>query len=87
MKQIPEDVRRVVREEIARNSAVDVADIRKADERSCQNLLKRGYSENAWTGEARKEADAMMDSVQTRLVGRMYTAERLARVKLLAHGG
>jgi TRAP-type C4-dicarboxylate transport system substrate-binding protein len=86
-KQIPEDVRRVVREEIARNSAVDVADIRKADERSCRNLLKRGYSENAWTGEARKEADAMMDSVQKRLVGRMYTAERLARVKLLAHGG
>jgi TRAP-type C4-dicarboxylate transport system substrate-binding protein len=56
-KQIPDNVQRVVRDEIARSSAADVADIRKADERSCRNLLERGYQENAWTGEARKEAD------------------------------
>lgn len=82
-KQLPDDVKTVVRDEIVRNASADVADIRKADDRSCHNLLKRGFTTNEWTGDARTEADAMMETVQKRLVGRMYSAEQLARVKAL----
>jgi TRAP-type C4-dicarboxylate transport system substrate-binding protein len=83
-KALPPDVQKIVQDEINRNQESDKQDIRKADERSYQNLLKRGYTANEWTGDAKKEAETMMETVQKRLVGRMYTAEQLARVKKLA---
>jgi TRAP-type C4-dicarboxylate transport system substrate-binding protein len=81
--QLPPDVQKIVQAETTRDAAADVVDIRRADERSCQNLLQRGYIANEWTGDSRREADAMMETVQKRLVGRMYSADLLARVKTL----
>jgi TRAP-type C4-dicarboxylate transport system substrate-binding protein len=86
-KEIPADVQKIVIDETRRNQTSDADDIRKADERSYQALLKRGYTANEWTGDAKKEADQMIETVQKKLVGRMYTAEQLARVKQLANGG
>jgi TRAP-type C4-dicarboxylate transport system substrate-binding protein len=83
-KALPPDVQGIVLGEINRTQAEDKQDIRKADERSYQMLLKRGFTANEWTGDALKEAETMMDTVQKRLVGRMYTAEQLATVKKLA---
>jgi len=85
-KDLPADVQKIVQDEIKRNTANDVSDIRAADERSYQALLKRGYTANEWTGDARKEYDTMTETVQKRLVGRMYTAEQLDRVKKIASG-
>lgn len=86
-KSLPEDVKKIVQDEVMRNQAADRDDIRKADDRSCQNLIKRGYTANEWTGDAKKEGEAMFETVQKRLIGRMYTAEQLERVKKLAAGG
>lgn len=83
-KALPADVQKIVQDEINRNQESDKQDIRKADERSYQNLLKRGYTANEWTGDALKESETMMATVQKRLVGRMYTQEQLDRVKKLA---
>jgi len=85
-KALPPDVQKIVLDEVTRNQDSDREDIRKADERSCQNLIKRGYTANEWTGEAKKAGEAMFETVQKRLVGRMYTAEQLERVKKLAAG-
>jgi TRAP-type C4-dicarboxylate transport system substrate-binding protein len=81
---IPPDVQKVVASEVIRNQASDRDDIRKADERSYQNLLKRGYTANEWTGAALVEYETMADTVQKRLAGRMYSAETLERVKKIA---
>ena len=86
-KEIPADVQKIVIDETRRNQSSDADDIRKADERSFQALLKRGYTANEWTGDAKKEADQMIETVQKKLVGRMYTAEQLAKVKQVANGG
>jgi TRAP-type C4-dicarboxylate transport system substrate-binding protein len=83
-KALPPDVQGIVLAEINRTQADDKQDIRKADERSYQMLLKRGFTANEWTGDAKKEADQMAETVQKRLIGRMYTAEQLAQVKKLA---
>lgn len=83
-KSLPPDVQQIVLAEINRNQAADKEDVRKADERSYQMLLKRGFTANEWTGDALKESEQMMETVQKRLVGRMYTAEQLAQVKKLA---
>jgi TRAP-type C4-dicarboxylate transport system substrate-binding protein len=85
-KALPPEVQKIVQDEVNRNQEADKQDIRKADERSYQNLLKRGYTANEWTGDALKESETMMETVQKRLVGRMYTAEQLERVKKLANG-
>jgi TRAP-type C4-dicarboxylate transport system substrate-binding protein len=84
---LPPDVQKVVQDEIVRNQKADREDMRKTDERSCQNLVKRGYIQNDWQGDAKAEAEAMFLTVQKRLIGRMYTAEQLDRVKKLASGG
>jgi len=82
---LPPDVQKLVLGEITRNQAADKADIRKADERAYQRLLTTaGFTANEWTGDAAKEFNTMNDTVQKRLVGRMYTQEQLNQVKKLA---
>ena len=44
-------------------------------------LLKRGYTANEWTGDALTEYNTLAQTVQKRLVGRMYSQELLDRVK------
>ncbi|HEY2732453.1 MAG TPA: TRAP transporter substrate-binding protein DctP [Polyangiales bacterium] len=78
---MPPDVQKIVANEITRNQESDKQDIRKADERSYENLLKRGYTANDWTGAPQAEWDKVTETVQQKLVGRMYGADQLARVK------
>jgi TRAP-type C4-dicarboxylate transport system substrate-binding protein len=85
-KALPPDVQKIVQGEVTRNQVADRDDIRKADERTYQNLLKRGFTANEWLGDAAKEEQVMNETVQKRLIGRMYTAEQLDRVKKLANG-
>jgi TRAP-type C4-dicarboxylate transport system substrate-binding protein len=86
-KGIPADVQKIVHDEVTRNQEADKQDIRKADEKSYQSLLARGYTANDWTGAPQKEYEAMAEQVQKHLTGRMFSAETLARVKKLAAGG
>ena len=81
---MPPDVQKVVGNEVTRNQKADRDDIRKADERSYQNLLKRGFTANEWNGAALAEYETMVDTVQKRLAGRMFPAEMLDRVKKIA---
>jgi TRAP-type C4-dicarboxylate transport system substrate-binding protein len=83
-KSMPPDVQKIVHDEVTRNQASDKADIRKADDKSYQTLLQRGYTANDWTGAPQKEFEAMATEVQKHLTGRMFSAETLAKVKGLA---
>jgi TRAP-type C4-dicarboxylate transport system substrate-binding protein len=81
---LPPDVQKVVQGEVLRNQDADKADIRKADQRSYDNLLKRGFTANEWNGEVLTEYESIAEQVQKRLTGRIYSAETLARVKKIA---
>lgn len=83
-KQMPPDVQQHVVAELTKNQAADTADIRKSDDRAYENLLKRGYTADEWTGEALKEYQTMAEQVQKRLAGRIFTAELLEKVKKVA---
>jgi TRAP-type C4-dicarboxylate transport system substrate-binding protein len=83
-KSMPADVQQQVDGEVTKNRSGDKADIRAADDRSYQALLKRGYTANEWTGDALAEYNTIAETVQKRLVGRMYSQETLDRVKKLA---
>lgn len=83
-KSMPPDVQKQVNDEVTKNRTADKAEIRQADERSYQNLIKRGFTANEWTGAALKEYETLAETVQKRLVGRMYTQAQLDQVKKLA---
>jgi hypothetical protein len=76
-KSMPPDVQKLVAEEVNKNRAEDKTEIRASDERSYQAMLKRGYTANEWTGAALTEYQTVADTVQKRLVGRMYTQQML----------
>jgi TRAP-type C4-dicarboxylate transport system substrate-binding protein len=78
---MPPDVQKIVYGEITRNTESDKQDIRKADERSVAALLKRGYTANEWTGPVEQEWETVCSTVQQKLVGRMYPADQLERVR------
>jgi TRAP-type C4-dicarboxylate transport system substrate-binding protein len=78
-KSMPADAQQHVENEIHKNTAGDKADVRQSDERSYQQLIKRGYVVDKWTADAEKEYNAMADSVRKHLVGRIYSAELLDR--------
>ena len=81
---MPPEIQKIVLNEMTRNQESDKAEIRKADERSYENLLKRGFTANEWNGEALTEYEQIADQVQKRLAGRIYSAESLDRVKTIA---
>ena len=83
-KQMPPQVHQHVGSELTKNDKADRDEIRLADERSYAALLKRGFKTNEWTGDALKEYENMVVTIQNNLVGRMYSAATLARVKQLA---
>ena len=82
-KSMPADVQQLVTNEVNKNRAEDKVEIRAADERSYQAMLKRGYTANEWTGAALAEYQKVAETVQKRLVGRMYTQAQLDKVKAL----
>jgi len=79
-KQLPADVQEIVSAEIKRNTAQDVSEIRVSDVRAYESLLKRGFTANDWTGDARVEMDGICQTVQKKLTGRMYTQAQLDKV-------
>jgi TRAP-type transport system periplasmic protein len=83
-KAMPPDVQKLVAQEVTKNRAEDKTEIRAADERSFSAMLKRGYTANEWTGAAISEYNKISETVQKRLVGRMYTQAQLDKVKALA---
>jgi TRAP-type transport system periplasmic protein len=80
-KSMPPEVQTQVDSEVTKNRSSDKMEIRQADDRSYQALLKRGYTANEWTGEALAEYNKVAETVQKRLIGRMYSQELLDRVK------
>jgi TRAP-type transport system periplasmic protein len=85
--ELPPDVQKIVMNEVQSNQDTDAEDMRKTDERAYQNLLKRGYTAHKWKGtDAEQEMLKVNETVQKRLVGRMYTAEQLEKVKKIAGG-
>lgn len=70
--------------EVRKNTDGNKADMRAADERAYQNLLKRGYTANKWDAAATKEWDTISANVRKRLVGRVYPADLLAKVMQIA---
>ncbi|HEX4355047.1 MAG TPA: TRAP transporter substrate-binding protein DctP, partial [Polyangiales bacterium] len=76
---MPPEVQSHVRDEITKNTAGDKQDMRSADERSYQTLIKHGYIVDKWDAAAEKEYDTMAESVRKALVGRVFSADLLAR--------
>jgi hypothetical protein len=76
---MPPEVQAHVRDEITKNTAGDKQDMRSADERSYQTLIKHGYIVDKWDAAAEKEYDTMAESVRKALVGRVFSADLLAR--------
>jgi TRAP-type C4-dicarboxylate transport system substrate-binding protein len=83
-KSMPADAQKHVQNEINKNTSSDKADVRQADDRSYQSLIKRGYVADKWNAEAEKEYAAMGDAVRKHLVGRLYSAELLDRAMKIA---
>ena len=83
-KQMPAAVQEHVSADLTKNNIGDRDEIRTADERSYAALLKRGYAANEWTGDALKEYEQMVLTIQNSLAGRMFPAATLKRVKDLA---
>jgi TRAP-type C4-dicarboxylate transport system substrate-binding protein len=81
---MPPDVQQIVDSEVTKNRTSDKEYIRKQDEKSYQVLLTHGYTANEWTGDALTEYKTIAETVQKRLVGRMYSQETLDRVKKIA---
>jgi TRAP-type C4-dicarboxylate transport system substrate-binding protein len=86
--ELPPEVQKIVANEVTSNQDADAEEMRKVDDRAYQNLLKRGYTAHKWKGtDAEAEINKVNDTVQKRLVGRMYTQEQLDKVKKIAAGG
>jgi TRAP-type C4-dicarboxylate transport system substrate-binding protein len=86
--ELPADVQKIVLNEVQSNQETDAEDMRKTDERAFQNLIKRGYTAHKWKGTpGEAEWTKVQETVQKRLVGRMYTQEQLDKVKKIAAGG
>jgi TRAP-type C4-dicarboxylate transport system substrate-binding protein len=83
-KALPADAQAQIQNELKKNAGGDKQDIREADARSYETLLKRGYTADTWTPEAEKEFAAVATSVRKRLVGRVYSAELLERATKVA---
>lgn len=80
-KQMPAEVQQHFTSELTRTEAADRDEIRAADVRSYDALLKRGYTANDWTGDALAEYEKMVVTIQNNLSGRMYSPATLARIK------
>jgi TRAP-type C4-dicarboxylate transport system substrate-binding protein len=83
-KTLPPDAQKHVQGEINKNTDSDKKDIRAADDRSYQALIKRGYTANAWDAAAEKELAVLSEKVRKQLVGRTYSAELLNRAMTIA---
>lgn len=83
-KAMPPDAQQHVQAELKKNTDSDKQDIRAADERSYQTLLKHGYIADKWDAAADKEYATIAETVRKRLVGRVYSAELLDKVMKLA---
>ena len=76
-KELPPDLQKVVGDAIKANAAADTADtadLRKSDQSAYENLLKRGYTSNEWTGDAAEEYQHATGALHKALIGRMLGA-------------
>ena len=83
-KAMPPEVAKLLESEARAAAASDRTEMRKADEKSMQVLLQRGYVADDFAPGGREEYLKMEKAVRDRLVGRIYPAELLERVQKLA---
>jgi TRAP-type C4-dicarboxylate transport system substrate-binding protein len=83
-QSMPADAQKHVQGEITKNTDSDKKDIRSADERSFQTLVKRGYTASTWDAAAEKELAVVSEKVRKQLVGRTYSVELLNRAMAIA---
>jgi TRAP-type C4-dicarboxylate transport system substrate-binding protein len=83
-KTMPADAQAHVQAELKKNTEGDKQDIRAADERSFQTLIKHGYVVDKWNADAEKEYTTMAENVRKHLVGRVYSAELLDKASKIA---
>ena len=57
---------------------------RDADRQSYQRLIARGYEVSKLTPEGKTRMDQIHEQVRKRMVGRIYSAELLARIQAIA---
>ncbi|HKU36645.1 MAG TPA: TRAP transporter substrate-binding protein DctP [Polyangiales bacterium] len=79
-KQLPPDIADKLVAEAHKVIAAERADVRAADERAYQNLLKRGYVADTWAENGHREYLEVEQKVRERLVNRLYPQELLQRV-------
>lgn len=83
---IPEDIRTVLQEQIAKNYQGDTLAIREDDKTAYKNLLKRGYVSVDYTAAGEKEYQEFAKKARESLVGRVYPRELLDKVMAVARG-
>jgi TRAP-type C4-dicarboxylate transport system substrate-binding protein len=81
---MPADVQEKVKAELRKNTDADKTDVRRADESSYQKLISHGFIVDKWDAAAQEEYANMATQVRQRLVGRVYSAELLAKVMQIA---
>jgi TRAP-type C4-dicarboxylate transport system substrate-binding protein len=84
---IPEDIRKVLEEQIAKHYKGDVLNIREDDKTAYKNLIKRGFVSVPFTDEGEKEYQEIAKKARESLVGRVYSRELLDKVMQVARGG
>ncbi|HKP55406.1 MAG TPA: TRAP transporter substrate-binding protein DctP [Polyangiales bacterium] len=83
-KELPADVAAKLMAESAKLITSERADVREADRRAYENLLKRGYTADAWAPNGYQEYLQVEKQVRERLVNRLYSPELLQRVMSIA---
>jgi TRAP-type C4-dicarboxylate transport system substrate-binding protein len=84
---IPDDIRKILEEQIAKHYKGDVLNIREDDKTAYNNLIKRGYVSVPFTAEGEKEYQEIAKKARESLVGRVYSREMLDKVMSVARSG
>lgn len=82
--QLPAGIGQTLQTELDRVVAAERADMRRADERAYQNLLKRGYVADRWGPGGYEQYLEVEKQVRDRLVNRLYPPDLLKRVMRIA---
>jgi TRAP-type C4-dicarboxylate transport system substrate-binding protein len=81
---MPPDVQEKIKGELRKNTDADKADVRQADQKSYERLLAHGFIADKWDAAAQEEYKNMAAQVRQHLVGRVYSADLLAKVMKIA---
>jgi TRAP-type C4-dicarboxylate transport system substrate-binding protein len=83
---LPDDVKKLMTEQIDKNYRGDNRNIREDDNKAYGNLIKRGFVSVPYTDAGEKEYQEVAKKARESLVGRVYSRELLDRVMAVARG-